>query len=203
MNAANRVPIDLLLKDFIPRPKLFVNETQIDKPKFPVIDGDFDVTVFVQNSVNREFSFFSEKISVPPPDRQALFGPLVSHRVDREARAGRSAFSADLRLQPDPKPSAAGAAASPLHRPGRDRPMAQKQVSNLPAAGAPVRSVSARPSARSPAGVHRALDQSPGQYRLAVRSQCAANRELERRSRIQHFPAAAFAASASGAGASQ
>jgi predicted TIM-barrel fold metal-dependent hydrolase len=39
MTDPNIPPIDLHLRDFIPRPKLSVNETQIDKPGFPVIDA--------------------------------------------------------------------------------------------------------------------------------------------------------------------
>ena len=39
MTVPNLPPIELPLRDFIPRPKVSVQETQIDKPMFPVIDA--------------------------------------------------------------------------------------------------------------------------------------------------------------------
>ena len=49
----------------------------------PVIDGEFEVTVFVQNSVNHEFASFSEKVRVPAAGQPAIFGPLVSYRIQQ------------------------------------------------------------------------------------------------------------------------
>jgi GWxTD domain-containing protein len=70
----------------------------------PVIDGDFEVTVFVQNSVNREFASFSEKIHVPPAGQPAIFGPLVSYRIQQEARGVVGAYTLqNLHASPDPQ----------------------------------------------------------------------------------------------------
>ena len=70
----------------------------------PVIDGELEITVLVQNSVNHEFASFSEKIRVPPPGEAALFGPLVSYRIRREARAALGAFSLqNIHASPDPQ----------------------------------------------------------------------------------------------------
>jgi GWxTD domain-containing protein len=69
----------------------------------PVIDGDFEVTVFVQNSVNHEFASFSEKIRVPAAGQRAIFGPLVSYRIQKEARAVVGAYTLqNLHASPDP-----------------------------------------------------------------------------------------------------
>ncbi|HNX98006.1 MAG TPA: GWxTD domain-containing protein, partial [Candidatus Aminicenantes bacterium] len=109
----------------------------------PVIDGDFELTVFVQNSVNREFASFTEKVHVAPPGQPTVFGPLVSYRMQREARAASSAFSLpNLRFAPDPQhtfgeqervqvvfglaPGKAGATANPV-----------VEVASIPSAGAP------------------------------------------------------------------
>ncbi len=70
----------------------------------PVIDGDLEITVLVQNSVNREFASFSEKIRVPAPGEAALFGPLVSYRIQRDARATIGAYSLqNIHASPDPQ----------------------------------------------------------------------------------------------------
>ena len=152
---------------------------------FPVIDGDFDVTVFVQNTVNREFSFFSEKISVPPTDRWALFGPLVSYNIDREPRASHSAFSLlDMHASPDPQRTFGQQ--EPLKvlfciDRGRDTsPMIPEiEVSNLPSAG--ITPFSRRFTAQSIGEgalqvFTSSLDQfPPGQYCLTVRARDAAN----------------------------
>ena len=152
---------------------------------FPVIDGDFDVTVFVQNAVNREFSFFSEKISVPPPNRWALFGPLVSYSINREPRASHSAFSLlDLHVNADPQRTFGQQ--EPLKvlfciDRGRDTStmIPEIEVSNLPSAGvAPFsRSFTAQSSGEGALQVFTtSLDQfPPGQYRLTVRARDAAN----------------------------
>ena len=73
---------------------------------FPVIDGRFELIVFVQNAVNREFSFFEKKIDNTPaqPGQGTLYGPIVSYRINREARGGHSAFSLlDIHVTPDPQ----------------------------------------------------------------------------------------------------
>ncbi len=70
----------------------------------PVIDGDFEVTVFVQNSVNHEFASFSEKIRVPAAGQPAIFGPLVSYRIQNGARAVVGAYTLqNLHASPDPQ----------------------------------------------------------------------------------------------------
>lgn len=70
----------------------------------PVVDGDLEITVLVQNSVNHEFASFSERIRVPAPGEAALFGPLVSYRIRREARAALGAFSLqNIHASPDPQ----------------------------------------------------------------------------------------------------
>ncbi len=152
---------------------------------FPVIDGDFDVTVFIQNAVNREFSFFSEKISVPPTGQWALFGPLVSYNINREPRAGRSAFSL-LNLQVNSDPQRTFGQQEPLTvlfciDRGRDTGamIPEIEVSNIASAGvAPFsRSFTAQASGEGALQVFTAsLDPfPPGQYRLTVRARDAAN----------------------------
>ena len=152
---------------------------------FPVIDGDFEVTVFVQNAVNWEFSFFSEKISVPPPNRWALFGPLVSYSINREPRASHSAFSLlDMHVSPDPQRTFGQQ--EPLkvlfcidH--GRDTTtmIPEIEVNNLPSAGiAPFsRRFTAQSIGEGAMQVFTtSLDQfPPGQYCLTVRARDAAN----------------------------
>jgi GWxTD domain-containing protein len=70
----------------------------------PVIDGDFEITVFVQNSVNREFASFSEQIHVPPAGQPAIFGPMVSYRIQPEARAVFGAYILqNFHASPDPQ----------------------------------------------------------------------------------------------------
>ena len=39
MNDPIVAPIDLPLREFIPRPKISVHETHIQKPRFPVVDA--------------------------------------------------------------------------------------------------------------------------------------------------------------------
>lgn len=152
---------------------------------FPVIDGDFEVTVFVQNAVNWEFSFFSEKISVPPPNRWALFGPLVSYSINREPRASHSAFSLlDMHASPDPQRTFGQQ--EPLKvlfciDRGRDTStiIPEIEVSNLPSAGiAPFsRRFTAQSIGEGAMQVFTtSLDQfPPGQYCLTVRARDAAN----------------------------
>ncbi len=70
----------------------------------PVIAGDFELTVLVQNSVNSEFASFSKRVRVPPAGSPAVFGPVVSYRVRREARAVHAAYSLQgLHASPDPQ----------------------------------------------------------------------------------------------------
>ena len=108
----------------------------------PVIAGDFELTVLVQNSVNNEFATFSERVRVPEEGKAAVFGPLVSYRVQAGARAVFSAFATrNLQASPDPQRTfgekeplqallgadygAAGAGALP-----------EVELTNVPAAGA-------------------------------------------------------------------
>jgi len=70
----------------------------------PVIDGNLELNVLVQNSVNKEFASFSEKIYVPAAGQAALFGPLVSYRIQQQARGVLNAYSMqNLHASPDPK----------------------------------------------------------------------------------------------------
>ncbi len=70
----------------------------------PVIAGDFELTVLVQNSVNNEFATFSERVRVPEEGQAAVFGPLVTYRVQAGARAVFSAFATrNLQASPDPQ----------------------------------------------------------------------------------------------------
>jgi GWxTD domain-containing protein len=177
---------------------------------FPVIDGDFEVTVFIQNAVNREFSFFSEKISVPAANQKALFGPLVSYSIHREPRAVRSPFSL-LDLQAKADPLRTFGEQEPLHvlfgidRGGDAGIMVPEiVVNNLPTAGAApfARSVTARSYGEGAQQVFTAsMDPfPPGQYLLAVRVRDAANNvclsgettfSISRMKRLPHPPVAA------------
>jgi GWxTD domain-containing protein len=152
---------------------------------FPVIDGDFDVTIFVQNAVNQEFCFFSEKISVPPTAQWALFGPLVSYSISREPRASRNAFSLlDLHVNADPQRTFGQQ--EPLKvlfciDRGRDTSVMipEIEVNNIPSAGTVPfsRNFTAQAVGEGTLQMFTAnLDKlPPGQYRLTVRAHDAAN----------------------------
>ncbi|MCU0236454.1 MAG: GWxTD domain-containing protein [Acidobacteria bacterium] len=153
----------------------------------PVMDGELDVTVFVQNSVNNEFASFSEKVRVPAPGQPALFGPLVSYRILKQARAAYGAFILqNLHASPDPQRTFgereplqvmfavdfASAAATA---------MPEIEVTSVPAAGA--QPYSRRLVPRSQGGTEIQVFTAdlgalpPGYYRLQARVRDGAGRE--------------------------
>ncbi|HOW44056.1 MAG TPA: GWxTD domain-containing protein [Candidatus Aminicenantes bacterium] len=142
----------------------------------PVIAGDFELTVLVQNSVNNEFATFSERVRVPGDGQAAVFGPLVSYRVQAGARAVFSAF-ATRNLQASPDPQRTFGEKEPLQAllgadfgaaPGGAPP--EVELTSVPAAGAAP--VSRRLQPRSSGGdrvqtYHVELGAlPPGYYRL-------------------------------------
>jgi len=73
---------------------------------FPVISGEFELDVFIQNAVNREFCFFEQKLysAAIQADKWNFFGPLVSYRLKQEPNKNRVAFSLlNFQLSPDPQ----------------------------------------------------------------------------------------------------
>jgi hypothetical protein len=52
---------------------------------FPVIPGEYQLVVFVENSVGREFTYFDQNIRVPSPGgRPHLAAPVLGHGLENE-----------------------------------------------------------------------------------------------------------------------
>jgi len=52
---------------------------------FPVIPGDFQLVVFIENTVGKEFSYFDQPIHVPQPGQQPyLAKPVVGYKEESE-----------------------------------------------------------------------------------------------------------------------
>lgn len=63
---------------------------------FPVIEGDYKLTAVLQNSVNKEVSYYEQPVStgIPTTSSTRIFGPLVSYQAaPAEKKAGFSAFT--------------------------------------------------------------------------------------------------------------
>lgn len=120
----------------------------------PVIEGDFELTVLVQNSVNSEFASFNKKVRVPAAGEPAVFGPVVSSDLRRQARAVYSAYSLqNLTILPDPQRTFGET--EPLQALfvadyGRGAAAAELELSSVPAAGAAP--VARKPALRSEGG---------------------------------------------------
>ena len=153
----------------------------------PVIDGDFEVTVFVQNSVNHEFASFSEKIRVPAPGQPALFGPLVSYRIQNEARAVFGAYILQ-NLHASPDPQRTFGEREPLQvlfaidfGTGPATAMPEIEVIGVPAAGAQAYSRRLTPRSRGGAEIQVFTADlgmlPPGYYRLLARTRDHSGKE--------------------------
>ena len=61
---------------------------------FPVAPGEYTFSAVLQNSVNREISYFDRRVTVPPVTEAAprLYGPLLSHRIMPVADPGFGAY---------------------------------------------------------------------------------------------------------------
>ncbi|MBN2345331.1 MAG: GWxTD domain-containing protein [Candidatus Aminicenantes bacterium] len=51
---------------------------------FPVIPGEYQLVVFVENSVGKEFTYFDQDIRVPAPGGPRLAFPVLGYRQDTE-----------------------------------------------------------------------------------------------------------------------
>lgn len=63
---------------------------------FPVIEGDYKLTAVLQNSVNKEVSYYEQPIrtGIPAASSTRVFGPLISYQATpTEKKAGFSAFT--------------------------------------------------------------------------------------------------------------
>ncbi len=60
----------------------------------PVIPGEWDLMILLQNSVNNEFTFFEERISVPPrkKDHPVIWGPLLAQELERDPQVAMFPF---------------------------------------------------------------------------------------------------------------
>jgi len=174
----------------------------------PVIEGEFELTVRVQNSVNSEFASFNKKVRVPPAGTPAVFGPVVSSGLRRQARAVYSAYSLqNLALLPDPRRTFGET--EPLQAlfvvdHGQGAGAAELELSSVPAAGAAP--VARKPALRSEGGtgvqvISADLGALPaGYYVLRARLRGAGNGEgaaaettftVSRRPRLSHPTVAA------------
>lgn len=62
---------------------------------FPVIEGEFDVFMVLQNTVNKEISYFEKRIrtTVPSQTPPRVFGPFISYASTIGGRTGFAAFN--------------------------------------------------------------------------------------------------------------
>jgi GWxTD domain-containing protein len=62
---------------------------------FPVIEGDYKLITVLQNSVNKEVSYFEKDIrtAAPTSSPARVFGPLVSYQSNTTKKAGFAAFT--------------------------------------------------------------------------------------------------------------
>lgn len=60
----------------------------------PVIPGEWDLMILLQNSVNNEFTFFEERISVPQRKNEeaVIWGPLLTHELERDPQVALFPF---------------------------------------------------------------------------------------------------------------
>lgn len=74
--------------------ELAVEQTQLDIIKaggvvihdsFPVIPGDFSLTVFLQNPVSKEFCFFEESVRIPTEAKARLAPPFTGFKLENLA----------------------------------------------------------------------------------------------------------------------
>ncbi len=62
---------------------------------FPVLSGSYKLTIVLQNSVNKEISYFEKKINIKNQKNAIpkIFGPLMSYRSEKKQQTGYSAFN--------------------------------------------------------------------------------------------------------------
>ncbi len=53
---------------------------------FPIVPGKFKLTVLIQNSVKKEFSYFEKEIKIKSEkyNLPILYGPIISYKIDKE-----------------------------------------------------------------------------------------------------------------------
>lgn len=72
---------------------------------FPVVPGEYTFSAVLQNSVNREISYFDRKVTVPAATGGAprLYGPLLSYRIQPAGDPGFAAYQVvDRQVSVDP-----------------------------------------------------------------------------------------------------
>ncbi len=75
---------------------------------FPVAPGEYTFSAVLQNSVNREISYFDRRVSVPSPEGGAprLYGPILSYGIQPVTAPGFAAFQVgNRRISIDPESS--------------------------------------------------------------------------------------------------
>lgn len=73
---------------------------------FPVAEGDYRLSVLLQNKINKEFTYFEKDISIPPVNHSKPFisGLLLSKEVKRIPRYVFLPFKfRDMEVTPDPR----------------------------------------------------------------------------------------------------
>jgi GWxTD domain-containing protein len=71
---------------------------------FPVIEGSYNLTVLLLNSVNKEFTVFEQTVAIPgQAESPQILGPFVGFRLESAAGAGHVPFQAlDKQISLDP-----------------------------------------------------------------------------------------------------
>lgn len=77
---------------------------------FPVIDGDYKLIALLQNSMNKELSYYEKRISVRSPgtdsNKVMLYGPVISYQINQAQRPVYAAFNVmENNIKIDPKKS--------------------------------------------------------------------------------------------------
>lgn len=77
---------------------------------FPVIDGDYKLIALLQNSMNRELSYYEKRIKIRSPGSPStgamMYGPLVSYQINQAQRPVYAAYNVmENNVKIDPKNS--------------------------------------------------------------------------------------------------
>jgi GWxTD domain-containing protein len=73
---------------------------------FPVIDGQYKLTVLLRNSVGKEFSLVERNVSVESAESPRIFGALLGYKLEAKGDRTHTAFQVlDRRVFVDPKSS--------------------------------------------------------------------------------------------------
>ncbi|MCK4765722.1 MAG: GWxTD domain-containing protein [Candidatus Aminicenantes bacterium] len=73
---------------------------------FPAVEGDYKLSVLLQNQVNKEFTYFETGVSIKPgsPDLPVITGPIISKTIKKIIRRAFIPFKfMDNEVAPDPR----------------------------------------------------------------------------------------------------